>query len=344
MSCIKTYSGTMFDPLNPNPEQIYITDIAHALSMLCKANGHGRNFYSVGQHCINCMKEASARGCSRKVQLACLLHDASEAYLSDIIRPVKQNFPQYMKIEKKLQETIWNQYLGETLTQEEETQVRDINDTLLYYEFLKLMNTKLTDIVPKMDSLPEFQFISFSECENQYLQFFYYLTNKNQYKVADKSAEYQALIKKVRMSYNVYDGPLDGKNPRLSWCDSCQEINLWTYWQGRGNLNAKILPVGQDWGCIYSEEAEQCIRKIELANKGDTCNYMQGNTNPTDRNLVTLFQKALGLDVLKPCPELFFTNFVLGYRNKGTSGGFKKTGLPMIRDFFESWQKLLSPE
>lgn len=62
--------------------------------MMCQANGHCRNIYSMGQHCINCMKEASERGSSRKVQLACLLHDASEAYLSDMTRPVKQNFPQ----------------------------------------------------------------------------------------------------------------------------------------------------------------------------------------------------------------------------------------------------------
>ena len=52
MSSIKTYTGVMFDPLNPESELIDILDIAHALSMLCRANGHFRNFYSVGQHCI----------------------------------------------------------------------------------------------------------------------------------------------------------------------------------------------------------------------------------------------------------------------------------------------------
>ena len=50
MSEIMTYTKKMFDPLQPNAELIDIEDIAHALSMLCRANGHFRSFYSVGQH------------------------------------------------------------------------------------------------------------------------------------------------------------------------------------------------------------------------------------------------------------------------------------------------------
>lgn len=128
MSSIKTYTGVMFDPLNPNLELIDILDIAHALSMLCRANGHFRSFYSVGQHCINCMKEAAARGYSERVQLACLLHDASEAYLSDVTRPVKQELPKYLEIEKPLQDAIWLKYLGNPLSREEYAQVFEIDD------------------------------------------------------------------------------------------------------------------------------------------------------------------------------------------------------------------------
>lgn len=50
MCQIKTYRGIFFDPLNPNPEDIDIVDISHALSMLCRANGHSPVFYSVAQH------------------------------------------------------------------------------------------------------------------------------------------------------------------------------------------------------------------------------------------------------------------------------------------------------
>lgn len=69
------------------------------------------------------MEEAKIRGYSRRVQLACLLHDASEAYLSDVTRPVKQEIPKYLEIEKPLQEAIWKKYLGDLLTEEEYEQV-----------------------------------------------------------------------------------------------------------------------------------------------------------------------------------------------------------------------------
>ena len=78
--CIKTYGGRYFSPVEPEAENIDIGDIAHALSLLCRGNGQVTQFFSVGQHCLNCAAEAEARGYSRRVCLACLLHDASEAY------------------------------------------------------------------------------------------------------------------------------------------------------------------------------------------------------------------------------------------------------------------------
>lgn len=172
MSSIKTYTGVMFDPLNPNLELIDILDIAHALSMLCRANGHFRSFYSVGQHCINCMKEAAARGYSERVQLACLLHDASEAYLSDVTRPVKQELPKYLEIEKPLQDAIWLKYLGNPLSREEYAQVFEIDDVMLYHEFLSLMDTRLWDSEPRIYSSPQFTFMEFADCRELYLHFF----------------------------------------------------------------------------------------------------------------------------------------------------------------------------
>ena len=172
MSSIKTYTGVMFDPLNPNLELIDILDIAHALSMLCRANGHFRSFYSVGQHCINCMKEAAARGYSERVQLACLLHDASEAYLSDVTRPVKQELPKYLEIEKPLQDAIWLKYLGNSLSREEYAQVFEIDDVMLYHEFLSLMDTRLWDSEPRIYSAPRFAFMEFADCRELFLHFF----------------------------------------------------------------------------------------------------------------------------------------------------------------------------
>lgn len=173
-----TYTKRMFDPLYPNPELIDITDIVHALSMLCRANGHFKSFYSVCQHSINCMKEAEARGYSKRVQLACLLHDASEAYLADITRPVKAELPKYKEIEAPLQETIWNKWLGEPLASHELTQVFQIDDAILAHEFLNLMDAQIIDPTPKLYSKPEFSFTGFDSCAQEFLKLFDQLTNE----------------------------------------------------------------------------------------------------------------------------------------------------------------------
>ena len=67
--CITTYTGKHFDPTHPDEELICIEDIAHALSLLCRGNGHVRTFFSVGQHCILCAKEAEARGYSGRLTI-----------------------------------------------------------------------------------------------------------------------------------------------------------------------------------------------------------------------------------------------------------------------------------
>lgn len=176
MSAIRTYTGKMFDPLRPDPVLIDIADISHALSMLCRANGHFKTFYSVGQHCINCMKEAQMRGYSRRVQLGCLLHDGSEAYLSDVTRPVKEVLPEYLVIETPLQEAIWNKWLCEPLTQEELAQIFGIDDDMLYHEFAALMDTRFPGEEPTLVSSPCFDFMEFSRCAETFLQLFEQLT------------------------------------------------------------------------------------------------------------------------------------------------------------------------
>lgn len=178
MSEIKTRSGIMIDPIRPKEELIRIEDIAHALSMLCRANGHFKSFYSVGQHCVNCAGEAAARGLSRKLRLACLLHDGSEAYLSDVTRPVKEELPVYKQIEEPLQNMIWNKWLDAPLTEEEERLVFEIDDALLYHEFLQLMDMALYENGPKLESSPEYAFESFQKTKEEYLTLFAQLYTK----------------------------------------------------------------------------------------------------------------------------------------------------------------------
>lgn len=101
---IQTFTGKKFYPFNPKPEDIDIRDIAHALSNICRFTGHVKRFYSVADHCRNVAKLVPAH-----MKLQALLHDASEAYLCDLARPVKQHAGMdfYVIAERVLQRAIY---------------------------------------------------------------------------------------------------------------------------------------------------------------------------------------------------------------------------------------------
>jgi hypothetical protein len=98
---ILTFSGDLFDVANPDPNEIRIEVIAHALSNECRFGGHSRSFYSVAQHSFYVSYMVDER-----LALAALLHDASEAYLKDLPRPVKALFPEYKKLETRIARVI----------------------------------------------------------------------------------------------------------------------------------------------------------------------------------------------------------------------------------------------
>ena len=168
---IRTFTKIKFYPLEPVAEDIKIEDIAHALSLMTRANGHFADFYSVGQHSTICYKEAQARGYSLRVQLACLLHDGSEAYLSDITRPVKACLPQYREIEDTLQTMIYEKF-GLDLTEREEKEVKSVDDAVLYYEFLEMMGEKVFEDVPEIMMKHDFRFRDFTIVEKEFLAIF----------------------------------------------------------------------------------------------------------------------------------------------------------------------------
>ena len=140
-SYITTYTRKHFDPVHPDPERIVIEDIAHALSLLCRGNGHVTTFWSVGQHCICCAKEAAGRGLSDRIVLACLLHDASECYMSDVPRPFKQTMQEYICQEETLLSMVYTRYLGTDLTAEEQKQIKEqyIKEAEKISDFLRIM-------------------------------------------------------------------------------------------------------------------------------------------------------------------------------------------------------------
>lgn len=167
---ITTYTKLDMDPMAPRPEDIRLEDIAHALSLMTRANGHIRHFYSVAQHCISCAREAAARGWSPRLQLACLLHDASEAYLSDITRPVKIHLPEYKLAEAALQDVIFAHFGLSGLTPQELEQVHEIDDGMLFFEYLELMGgCKLFEQAPVFLTAPDLSLRDFSAVEEEFL-------------------------------------------------------------------------------------------------------------------------------------------------------------------------------
>src|SRR5690625_606175 len=151
---INTFTGVKFYPLDPRENEIKTEDIGHALSLLSRANGHCTHFYSVAQHSLYCAEEAKRRDYSIRVQLGCLLHDASEAYISDIARPVKKELINYIKIEKKLQKVIFQAYGLSDLTSDELQCIKEIDDAMLSYEMQVLLDTHLersTQLISQYD-------------------------------------------------------------------------------------------------------------------------------------------------------------------------------------------------
>lgn len=103
---MQTFTGRQFWPLDPDIEAIDIVDIAHSLSMQCRYAGHCRNFYSVAEHSVLMTRALSLQDESADVQLWALLHDATEAYLVDLPRPVKPFLQGYVEAEDALMRVI----------------------------------------------------------------------------------------------------------------------------------------------------------------------------------------------------------------------------------------------
>lgn len=107
---IQTQSGRYLDLLNPQPDQISIYDIAHALSHLCRFTGHVDRFYSVAEHSVRCASFLRKRGYTPHAQLAALMHDSAEAYIGDVSSPLKALLSDYRAIEARIIQAIVDKY------------------------------------------------------------------------------------------------------------------------------------------------------------------------------------------------------------------------------------------
>lgn len=103
-----TRSGIKVYLTEPTPSVVNIHDIAFALSNVCRFGGHCNQFYSVAQHSVHVAETVSDRTQDNELAFAALLHDATEAYLGDMVRPLKQHMPQYRDLEAR-----WAVAIGE---------------------------------------------------------------------------------------------------------------------------------------------------------------------------------------------------------------------------------------
>ena len=111
MRWCQTFTGGQFWPLHPRPEDVKIEDIAHALSQVCRFAGHSIWPYSVGHHSLlvsaNCRPENALVG---------LLHDAPEAFVGDMVTPLKRDMPTFEAAERGWALAIGDAFgLGEQL-------------------------------------------------------------------------------------------------------------------------------------------------------------------------------------------------------------------------------------
>lgn len=142
-------SGKLISVLNPKPEDIDINTIAHSLAKQCRFNGHCSRLYTVAEHSV--LGAALAyEHYGEDVAKEFLLHDATEAYLGDMIRPLKRLIPAFSEIEQGFWKAISERF---NLPYVHSEAVHDIDNIMVTWEKRDLMPNSghwpgLPDITP----------------------------------------------------------------------------------------------------------------------------------------------------------------------------------------------------
>lgn len=133
---IQTYSGIAFWPLDPWPQEVLLEDIAHALSNKCRFSGHTIRMYSVAEHCCHLYDYLVEE--PRAARAYALFHDAAEAYLPDVPRPLKALMPEFIEAEDALLEVILQKF-GAGASPAIEARVKELDTRILFDERNQLL-------------------------------------------------------------------------------------------------------------------------------------------------------------------------------------------------------------
>lgn len=141
-------SGKLVEIGNFTEDDVDLDDIAHHLSKIQRFNGALplNATYSVGEHCINIVRHAMRVGGFSNLALRMLLiHDASEAYLSDVVSPAKPYIQDYVKLECQVGKVINKRFLGTDAIIDDSKMLKQLDKRILIDEvehikpeFLKL--------------------------------------------------------------------------------------------------------------------------------------------------------------------------------------------------------------
>ena len=102
---IMLVGGTLFDLARPETSAVTLHDLAYALGRICRFGGHTSRFYSVAEHCVHV-----ARLVPFDLGRAALMHDAAEALIGDVTRPLKAMLPEYKLIEARIETSLASRF------------------------------------------------------------------------------------------------------------------------------------------------------------------------------------------------------------------------------------------
>lgn len=136
---VETYTGERFYPFDPRPSEVRLADVAQGLANTCRFGGQCRSFYSVARHSVLVGRELAAGGHGPRVQSYGLLHDAGEAYMADLPRPVKAAFPSFERAEERVREAVLAAVELPPPRDAEWEAVTAADDRLLHYEAGELL-------------------------------------------------------------------------------------------------------------------------------------------------------------------------------------------------------------